>query len=89
MLVSWFRVNTRVWCTRLSGEGEGFFNGECGKVDVIFRAVLHVAAVKLLDVFGTERIVMDRSFDRVIFVPMVGEHSQECGTASARSAEDN
>ena len=78
-----------MWSPCLSGEVEGFFYGECRKVDVVFGAVLHVATVVLLYLLRCERVVVDRAFDLVEVVALICEDAEKRAAPCSWTTEDH
>ena len=81
-------VETRARRAQLGREAERLVDGEGGEVHVVLRAVLHVAAVALLDLRGLERVVAHVALDGVVLLPLVRENLEQ-GTAPGPGPPEN
>ena len=78
-----------MWRPCLGSEVERFFYSECWKVDVVFGAVLHVAAVVLLYLLRCQRVVIYLAFDPVEVVALICEDAEKRAAPCSRATEDH
>jgi hypothetical protein len=58
------------------------------RLTIVLRAVRNIPTVVLCDFVRGERIVMNFSFHRVIFSPLIGKGLQECTTTGPRASKN-
>ena len=58
-------------------------------MDVVFRAILHIATKVFVDVFGRQGVVVYGSLDGVVIGAVIGEDLEEAGTTCPWPSKDN
>lgn len=80
---------TGAGCARSRRKLKRLADSQSREMHIVFRRVLHVAAVVFLDILRRKRVVMDFSFYAVIFAALVGKSAKESGATSPRATKDN
>lgn len=75
--------------TRLGCEVKRLLDSHSGEVIIVFGAVLDVPAVMFANLFWSERVIVDVSFNGVVFASVVGEDFEKGGATRSRPAEDD
>lgn len=70
-------ADTRLGRARRGGELERSLDGESREVDVVLRAVLHIAAELLVELLGFDGVVIHLPRDRMILCALVGDSLEE------------
>lgn len=82
-------VNSVLWRAGLGGKAESLANRHGREMDVIFRAVLHISSVVLLNLRRRERIIVAFALNGVVFMRLVGEGPEEGRATGSRASQDD
>lgn len=59
------------------------------EMHVVFRRVCDVSSVMLVQLFGSDRVIMNITFDGVVFVALISQSLEEGRTSRTRTTERN